>query len=376
MSVNNSKIKVLHVIHSLHVGGAENVVSLYAIHHTQEKYSLEICVYKPGGQIFEELKKMNIKIHCLDESSSSLQGFLKLFKILKGGRFDVVHFHNPLPGLVGIPAAVWAKNKLKVLTEHSIDYEGRLGLGKYYYNFIRRFLNVIIACSCQVKLTHKSHTGNHDIKVIYNGIDLNVYHPRLKNNMYGIKIKLPENSTVLGHIGNLTPQKGQLILLKAMRNIIQAGFNAILLVIGDGPLKNMLVSKVGEYDISDRVIFLGQRRDIPEILNLVDIVVGASLREGFPMSVLEAMAAGKPVVTTDVGGNREAIKNNISGILVPVGDAKSLSLAVIDLIANKSKRERIGKEARRRVVEKFSIEKMIEDTENIYYQLIMNYINN
>ena len=90
------------------------------------------------------------------------------------------------------------------------------------------------------------------------------------------------------------------------------------------------------------------------------------------MSVLEAMATGKPVVTTDVCGNREAIESNISGILVPVGDAKSLSMAVIDLIVNKSKRERIGKEARRRVVEKFSIKKMIEDTENIYYQLIMN----
>ena len=372
MHVNKSNIKVLHVIHSLHIGGAENVVSLYALHHTSRNFAVDICVFKAGGHIFNELAELGIRIHCLNTTSSSFSSFIKLLKLLKKEKYSVIHFHNPLPALWGIPAAILAKTPIKVLTEHSIYYKGRLGIAAYYYYFVRKFLNKIVTCSLQVKKSHLPRIGNIPNEVIYNGIDLDVYYPSSKNLELMKNLRIKKESIVLGHIGNLTPQKGQLILLEAMKQVVSAANQTLLLIVGDGPLKNILVSKAGELGIFDKVIFLGQRRDVPQILSLCDIVVGSSLREGFPMSVLEAMATGKPVVTTDVGGNREAIESNISGILVPVGDAKSLSMAVIDLIVNKSKRERIGKEARRRVVEKFSIKKMIEDTENIYYQLIMN----
>jgi glycosyltransferase involved in cell wall biosynthesis len=208
------------------------------------------------------------------------------------------------------------------------------------------------------------------INTIYNGVDLNYFdevpnYPNVKNEF------LQRGEQILiGAVGRLVPEKGLKYLLAAIPNVLKRFSEARLLLVGDGPLRTDLERIVTDLDLTGKVTFVGFRSDMREILSALDILVLPSLLEGFPMIILEAMAMATPIVASDIPGIREQLIDGKSGILVPTKDSNALASAIIRMLEDKQAARRIGLEARKTVDEKFSIEKMVAETESLYLSLL------
>ncbi len=181
--------------------------------------------------------------------------------------------------------------------------------------------------------------------------------------------KLGLNSTgpVIGVVAYLRPDKGHQVLLRAMPEIVRQQPDCVLLVVGDGSQRCALESMTVDHGLEARVKFLGAREDIPDVLSALDVFCLPSVRnEGVPQSVLQAGAAGLPVVSTAVGGIPEAVIDGKTGIVVPPGDAQSLAEALTALLADPESRDRMGRAGRRHVQDVFSLGEMLDRTESAY----------
>jgi glycosyltransferase involved in cell wall biosynthesis len=364
------QIGVIHIIHSLNIGGAENVLYSYAKYYNKTKYYLEVCSFKPGGVLTRELENLNIKVHCINTSSSNIRSLIRLAKIFSEGKFTIAHFHNPLPIFWGFPAAAMSGVPIRVLTEHSIDYSGRIGKASFFYRKIRNNMDFIIACSDEVMKSHIPKIEHNRICVIHNGVDTKTFINKKTNYDLRSELKISKGQFIIGNIGNLSIQKGHGILIEAMKDLIKKGVPVVLIIVGDGPMREDLEKKTDESGIRGHVFFLGKRADVPDILNNIDIIAVSSLREGFSISILEAMATSKPIVATNVGGNKELVIDGVTGILVPPGDPYSLSEAIHKLITDIKTRETMGISAREYVEKRFSVLDMVRKTEELYENLI------
>jgi len=219
-------------------------------------------------------------------------------------------------------------------------------------------------------LIHQHELEKTKISTIYNGIDLDYFNaalefPRKRNEL------LREGEEILiGAIGRLVAEKGLEYLLECMPEVLKRFTQLKLLVVGDGPLKTHLEKRVLSLGLKDNIIFTGFRSDIREVLSCLDILILPSLLEGFPMIILEAMAMAKPIVASDIPGIREQIIDGKNGILVPVKDSNALAIAIINILAERKVAENIGLAARKTVDEKFSIERMVAETESLYLSLL------
>jgi glycosyltransferase involved in cell wall biosynthesis len=365
-----NKLNVMHFIHSLEIGGAENVVLSYLNFHDRSRFKPSVCCFKSGGRLEAKVKDAEIEIFHLNNKSKSLVNILKIYKIIRKNKIDIVHFHNPLPVFTGAPSAAIAGVPVRIITEHSIDYKGRLGNAMLIYKLIHRLIDAHIACSDEVMLSQIKQYKKRKFKVIHNGIDIHNFKPRPINydlrKTYGVK----KEEFVIGNIGNLTPPKGHSILLEAVKLLHKKGVPVHLISVGDGILKERLKNIVKNYDINDQVTFLGQRQNVSEIISTFDIIVSSSIREGLPISLLEGMACGKAVIATDIGGNKEVIGKNKCGILVPTNSASAIADAVCVLYKNKNLRKKYETEGLSRAIKKFSVTSMVKKTEQLYVALM------
>ncbi len=352
----------IHVIHSLEYGGAQRDLYYYAKFHNRGKYRLKIVSFHPGGEMLPELEALDLDVHILGTRSADPRSITRLVKLFSEHKTDIAHFHNSLPVFSGVPAAVLARVPAKVMTEHSIYYPGKAGgsLSTSMYFNLRRRLDMVIACSEEVRESHQPELDPDRTVTIVNGVDLEHFFTPAVNS------GTDKGIFHIGSIGSLTVQKGYSNLVQAVKILSDRGVPVRLTFIGDGPLRKKLEQQVNESGIDDRVTFAGTTSDVMTVLPAFDVVAGSSLREGLPLSILEAMAAGRPVVTTDVGGNREAVIDGVTGMLVPPGDSYALAEALETLWKNEDKQASMGKAGRLRVEKYFSAEKMVAETERIY----------
>ena len=181
------------------------------------------------------------------------------------------------------------------------------------------------------------------------------------------RLGLDTMGPVVGVVAYLRPDKGHRVLLRAMPEIVRRQPSCVLLVVGDGAQRSALEAMTLEHGLQPRVRFLGVREDVPDVLSALDVFCLPSVRnEGVPQSVLQASAMGLPVVSTAVGGIPEAVIDGKTGILVPPDDARSLAEALTALLADPASRERMGHAGRRHVTDFFSLEAMLDRTENAY----------
>ncbi|MCK4400870.1 glycosyltransferase family 4 protein, partial [bacterium] len=210
-------------------------------------------------------------------------------------------------------------------------------------------------------------------EVIYNGVDLDFWQKNIPSQKVivekKIKLGLLENDKVIAAIGRLHPQKGHEYLLRAARKIITRMKNLKILIVGDGPMRDSLESLSERLGIKENVVFTGKRNDIKDILYLSDISVISSIREGFSNVVLESMACGKPVVATDVGGNKEIIINGENGFIVSSGDEDALADRILTLAGNEELTKKMGL-ATKETVKNFSLSRMAYKTEKLYEELM------
>jgi glycosyltransferase involved in cell wall biosynthesis len=188
--------------------------------------------------------------------------------------------------------------------------------------------------------------------VIANGVDTGRFSDRSSRDIVRAGLGVAPDGLVLIVVAKLYRQKGHSVLLEALASA-ELPTNAQILLVGDGPERARLESEAGRLGLG-RVLFLGNRPDIPQLLAASDLFVLPSLWEGLPIALLEAMAAGLPVVATDVAGSRQVITDGQDGMLVKPGDPEPLRWAILSLISDAAKRTRLGQAAKRRVETEFS----------------------
>jgi len=361
--------RVLHIIRSLEAGGAERIVVEYALNHDTANYSAEVCCLEQAGHLAEPLVSSGIPVHVLGRKGRRDIGALfRLARLMRRGRFDVVHYHNFGPLVFGLPAAILADIPCVVRTEHNVVH-WRSHLRCVASRLSEHRESAQIAVSEAVRRSHIAFsdlTGDRCVTV-WNGIDP----ARLKDggdrSATRAGLGIANGSVVALAVGSLTPQKNYANLLHAAAHVLRDTSNVVFLIVGSGVLEPGLRAKAEELGLADGVRFLGERADVPAILAACDILVNSSSWEGLPVSILEAMAAGVPTVATDVGGNAELLTvGGPSGVVVPPEDSRALGEAILRLAASPERRVRLGARARVAVLERFSAECMTRETERIY----------
>jgi glycosyltransferase involved in cell wall biosynthesis len=386
--VSQRKIRVLQLIHSFGLGGAERVVTTLAVNMDRQRFEVIPCAIECSGPFEEDLKTAGVPYRILGRQRRSIltgplfaadcqRLLVSLTELLKELSIDIVHTHLTQTSLLGIVAARRAGIPRVCTTVHSVVMSSRKARWDPRVFLLRAAINKVfpqadrfIAVSQEVNRAIRRHTSipSERILTIPNGVDLDQFHMPADRRTLRDRLGLPADRLVAVTIGRLTRLKGHIYLQAAMASIPPEQ-RPLLLIVGDGPDRNELELRTTTMELNRDIRFLGNRRDIPTLLAAADLFVLSSLWEGLPLVLLEAMAAGLPAVVTAVGGNPDVVENGISGMLVPPGDEQALANALSSLLNNPLQREYMGQAAWQRVDRYFSAKKFVEAHERLYETL-------
>ena len=287
-------------------------------------------------------------------------------RLLSRSSYTIVHTHTSKPGMVGRLAATRAGVPGVIHTPHLFPFHeesGRLAAAAYvrYERFAARWCHRIVTVSdSQREWALRLQIGRPDQVIsIPNGVSFERAAAARSRAEVRAALGMGKGFMVLAS-GRLAPQKGVEYLVRAAPRIRQAVPDACIVVVGDGPLKRRLASLTAEVGVEETVRFLGFRRDVGELLAAADLVVLPSLWEGLSISLLEAMAAGKAIVTTTLASNREATDDGRAARLVPPKDVDALAAAVAALAASPGERDVLGRRAQEIQRERYTMRRMLD----------------
>jgi len=330
------------------------------------------------------IKVKNIKIKRKISPLTDLITLLQLFFYFKKKKFDIVHTHTPKPGLLGQLAAKIAGVPVVINTVHGLYFQ------KDSSPFKRKFFIYIekIAAKCStlifsqnkedINTMVKEKIANiKKIKHLGNGVDINKFNTLRFSEKFIVNKKrelgIKNNLKIVGTVGRLVKEKGYLELFKAFKLVLEKFPETLLLIIGPEDLEKkdaFSPTIVKDYGIKNNVIFLGERTDTDELYSLMDVFILASHREGFPRTIIEAMASKLPVVATDIRGCREAVENETTGKLVPPHDSRALAEEIIYFLNNPDKAKEIGGNGRKKAELEFD-ERVVFDKIKREYAILL-----
>lgn len=365
------QIPILYLNYSMEVGGIEIMIYELVCKLNENGFSPSICVFKGGGSLEKKLGQKGIPIYCIDKREGiDLSVIPRLRKLLQRENIKILHTHNFSGWLYGGLASMAIKSLKHIHTEHSnVDKKRRAWAEK----LLSYFTDAIICVSERGRQFMIANQGisPERLTIIYNGVDTEKFYPDPeKKKAYREKLGIRNGVPTIGIVARLTPVKDHFTLLRAFSKLSKNISDAILLVVGDGELRNELENETGKLDLKDRVLFLGEQSDIAELLNVIDVFTLSSLSEGHNIALLEAMATSLPVVVTDVGGNQEIVLDGVTGHLVPSKSYQALADKIISVISDKGLMFKMGRKAREVVLSKFSVEKMAENYRKQYIDLL------
>lgn len=359
-------INICHVVLSLEFGGLEKVAIALADGVDKRKYRVIICCLDRLGDFAREAESRGITVILVGRKPGIDMSLpFRLSRIFKDEKIDIVHSHNFAPMLYGTIGAKMAKVRLILNTIHGREKKIK---HNYIWSKICGFNDYVVTISQDARNEFLKYAKIKPdrVKVIHNGVDVFNIITTTDNKAMKEKLGILSSDFVVGTVSRLSGEKDQFTLLKAFKEVANNLSNVRLVIAGDGKLKRELESYSAQLGISDKVLFLGFRNDIGDILPVFDVFVLTSLTEGISISLLEAMAASKPVVATRVGGNLEIIKDGETGYLVPPKNSREIANAIMLLLRDRDLSGRIGSEARNKVENYFSLNKMVSEYETFY----------
>ncbi len=362
-------VKVLHLVEDLKTGGAERVIADIALGLSRKRFNPAVWCISAGGDIARELlsKKMEVRIPGISNYHNPFR-IISLARLLGKEKPDIVHTHGYFASVIGRLAARLAGRSILITHVHSTHWEYKkrhLRMERFLSRFTRR----IVCCSRAVENFVVGQEGIHPSKtaVVYNGVDEERFSGIPNGSRVRARLGIRPESPVVGTVSSLTAHKGHAYFLRAATKILNAFAETKFLIVGDGPLRPLLEAQAEEDHIKPAVMFLGLRKDIPDLLSAMDVfVLPSSGREGLGIAAIEAMAAEKPVVATNIGGIPEVVRNGMTGLLAPPKNEEALAEAVIQLLKNPEMARHMGKQGKLRVKEKFTLKKMVQEMEKIY----------
>ena len=370
-------IKIVFVITSTGVGGAEKMLYHTSTSLDRTRYAPSICSLKGKGEIAEDVEAAGIEVYSLTMAEgdqfggwiASLRALFRLSRYLMKVKPTIVHSFLFRANILSRIAAFIVRVPLVISSVRVMGGE------KGYYHSVEKFTSFMvdhyITVSESVKdyLIHKANLLPEKITTVYNGVTLNGITTEGESSIpmpFGLK---PQDSVILS-VGRLHRQKGYDYFIRAIARVKCEVSGIKVLIAGEGEEENNLKNLVRSLDLTKEIIFTGLSLDVRKILPFTGIFVLSSLWEGMPNAVLEAMAAAKPVVATRVGGVPELVVDGETGILVPPEDTEALARAIIALLQDPLRGLSMGEAGRERVQAHFSMASMVTKTDNLYQELL------
>lgn len=362
------KKKIVCVVPSLARGGAEKMALDLVTYLDKNSFDvILISLYSDKGEFFNKLASdRGVDVYYLDKKPGfDFKAAYKLSKLLTSIKPDVIHTHL-YSSIYCIPwISFYAKEILWIHTVHNIASKELprpyLKIMNYFY---RNEMALPIGISDEIRKTISTqyHLEEHSVPLIYNGIDTAYFSPEtlIENEDIG-----KEQEILISCVARFNTQKNHKLLIEAFKDAQNKYPNIKLVLIGDGHLRKDIEKQIESYDLKNKVILNGDSNDVLTWLRKTDIFVLSSDYEGLPLSLLEAMSVGLPVVATGVGGVTDVLVNGREGIIVPPKNSKELSNALVTLASNKERRSIMGQKAREKALE-FDVRKMSEKYGEIY----------
>ncbi len=353
-------MKILHVITSLRIGGAEKLMVDLLPRLRDLNHEVDLCIFDgvrtPFYQVLEE---RGIHIFPLQRGGSVYdpRNILSLIRIMKD--YDIVHTHNTACQLYSAVAHLFSSRPTLFTTEHNTTNRRR---GRWYLKpgdlWMYKQYKKIICISNQARENLINYIGDSQkIVTIYNGIDLSIYKSANSQN------KGSNAKKIVTMVAAFRAQKDHKTLIEAF-NLLPDDY--LLQLIGDGELRTETEDFVKQFSSANRILFMGNRHDVPKLLADSDVVVLSSHYEGFGLSIVEGMAAKKPCIVSDVEGLREVVSG--AGLLFPHQNAKSLALLICKCCTDKAYADSVGLHCYERA-QTFDICKMVEQYSALYSSL-------
>jgi len=361
---------VVHIIDRLPPDGAERLLC-EVLRYRSDQFDYHLICLAEGGEFEPVIRNLGVPITILGKRRGvDLRMLWHLWSWLRKHRPAVVHTHLFTADTWGRLAAWMAQVPCIVSTVHSVNsWQGRV------HRLVDRGMALVtdrlIACTALVadKLRDVDGISAHRVITLANGVDLERFEDVDGRDLI-TEFDFPHRWPLFAVLGRLEPVKGQGYLLECLAQCRERGVHINLLLIGDGPDRAALEQQVEDAELLDRVRFAGFRRDVPEMLASIDVLVIPSRWEGLPMALLEAMALGRPVIAHAVGGIGDVVEPGVQGVLVPAGQSQEMASAIAMLAGDVSLRQRMGAAARQRVREHYSAEVLSAQYEALYRDVL------
>ena len=367
------KVKVLHIIKSLGRGGAETLLPESLKLHDQSRFEFHYIYFLPWkDQMVNALQTNGGKVTCIP-ASDNIRIMLKVRSVqryIKENGIQLVHCHLPWAGILARVVGKFSGLPV-VYTEH--NKQERYHLGTRVINLLTMdLLKLVIAVSADVAESIHYHKPRLKvpIKIILNGVDTEHFNRQFLNGqVVREKFNIPHEAPIIGTVAVFRFQKRLDLWMELASKILQRCNDAHFIIVGDGPLKNDLIKKRDSLGLQDRVHMPGLETEVRTYLAAFDVYMMSSVFEGLPIALLEAMAMRCPVIATNAGGIKELIRHEVDGLLCKVEEPEKLVADACSLLQDKSMRVKYGDQARRRVIDEFSLSKMVTELEKVYSSL-------
>jgi glycosyltransferase involved in cell wall biosynthesis len=376
----SSPYRILFLIDALGMGGAERILVTCLQHLDKTAFEPRVCVFgiRDGNPLAAAITRLGIPVDLLPIARiRDLGGVLKLLAYLRRNRIDLVHtqletvtIHGGIAARIsGLPA---------VHTLHTFGYPNasakELRRMRIVWWALRRFHDRIIAVSAAVGDDARRNGGiaAQKLAVIYNGIDTTRYVPRVGVERLSGRsaLGIPAGAKLVITVAVLRREKGIQTLIEAWPSILRAVPDAYYLIVGDGAYRPQLDECVQRHAVAERVIFAGERSDIPELLAGSDLFVLPTLDDVLPTVLAEAMASSLPIVASRVGGVPEMVEPGRNGLLVPPADRDKLAEACIRLLRDPKEAQALGRAGREMGETRFNVRVQVRKLEDLYRQLL------
>ncbi len=355
--------RILHTEASLGWGGQELRIYQEMFGMRKKGHWVGLAA-SPSAQIYKYAQKAGLPVFPLPLEKKTPRAVFRLLEIIKTLDIQILNTHSSWDSWVGgIVKLLYPKFKL-IRTRHLSTPIGKTPLSWLIYNILP---NVVITTgeAIRERMITYNHFNPKKIISIPTGVDLERFNPEK------VRPVLKKEGFLIGMISVLRSWKGHKYLIEAVPKILSYIPEAKFFIVGEGPQRGNIERMIQKMDLKEKIIMLGHREDIPEIMASLDVIVHPSTgHEGIPQTVLQTLAMGKPVIASNIGGISEVIKHLTTGILIPPCNSEAIAKAVIEVYKNPYWALQMAQEGQKIVKQHYSYEAMLNKIENIYTTLL------
>ncbi|MBO0858279.1 MAG: glycosyltransferase [Chloracidobacterium sp.] len=377
------KPRILHLITSFEVGGTERQAVELLKRIDRRRFDLSLAALRLEGPLYQEVEAIFPRAPQFPLTSfynaNAAKQWMRLRAWMISERVEILHAHDFYAGLFGAAAAIGAGVRVIACQRHIRLSDRRAH--EWGARLTRRLAHRVLVNSEAIRdcILAGGHIAPEKIIVIHNGLSAAAERVALDNDVRAKQraallreFNLEDGAKLIGFVARLQPVKGHRFFIEAACRVVAVEPKAHFLLVGDGALRPEIEQQAARLGVSDHVHLLGARDDAVSIAAGFDVAASASLSEGLPNAVMEAMAAGAPVVATAVGGTAELVIDGVTGFLVPPANAGQLSRRILDTLQNPGRSAQMAAQGRLRALSRFGIRRMVESVEHLYDEISLS----